>query len=252
MNRVSVFDCNVYIGLPLHRQIRPIWSTDELLTCMRKDGVARALVWHVAQYEYSASAGNDMLAREIDGREELVSCWAILPDAASESLAPLELPERMKASRIGALRSFPSAHGFRLDEAHCGGILRAMAERRIPLFLSMRKGSDYATAQSVLEAYPDLVCVLCDHSEWAIDREVVTLLDRYSNLHVDTTFCGMHGMIETLCERFGAHRILFGSGFPETSFAAMVREIEQAGLCETDRAAVAGGNLTRLLEGAML
>jgi len=39
----------------------------------------------VAQYEYSASAGNDMLEQEIDGREELVGCWAILPGAAGAS-----------------------------------------------------------------------------------------------------------------------------------------------------------------------
>jgi len=40
MNGVSFFDCNACIGLPLHRQIRPIWSTDELAACMRKEGVA--------------------------------------------------------------------------------------------------------------------------------------------------------------------------------------------------------------------
>lgn len=54
----------------------------------------------MAQYEYSASAGNDMLEQEIDGREELVGCWAILPDAAAEGPAPQGLPERMKASRM--------------------------------------------------------------------------------------------------------------------------------------------------------
>ena len=252
MKDLVFFDCNAFIGLPLVRPLSPVFSTDEFLDEMRSAGVSKALVYHVSQWEYSASDGNRLLGEEIASHDNLFGCATILPDASAESLAPDALLAWMKAHRMAALRAFPGAHGFRLDADHCGALLAAASERRVPLLLSIRRGIDCVAVQALLREYPELVCVLCDHSEWAVDREVVSLLDRFANLSIDTTFYGLHGMIETLARRFGAHRILFGSGFPLTPFAAGAYEIAGVDLPHDDRAAIAGGNLARLLEEACL
>lgn len=252
MSSIPFFDCNAYLGLPVDRQVRPVFDTVDFVSAMRAEGAARALVWHVAQYEYSPSAGNQMLADEIAPYEELAGCWAILPDAANELPPPEDLFAQMKASRMAALRAFPATHQFLLDKSYCGKLLAAASERRVPLLLSLRRGADYATVQALLTQYPDLVCIMCDHSEWALDRQVVTLMDRFPTLCIDTTFFGLHGMVKTVCGRFGANRVLFGSGFPEVSPAPTVYEIQHADLPEADRRAIAGGNLERILSEARL
>jgi len=248
----SFFDCNAYLGLPANRQVRPIFDTAGFLAAMRADGVEQALVWHIGQHEHSPGVGNAALEEEIAATEKLHGCLAILPDGSRELPAPDDLIAGMKAARMAAVRAFPAAHGFFLDRRSCGKIIDAIIERRIPLLLSIRRGTDYGTVHALLSEYPDLICVLCDHSEWALDRQIPTLLENCPNIHIDTTFFGLHGMIEWIAERFGAHRVLFGSGFPETAFGPMVHEIRQAEIPEADRAAIAGGNLQRILDEADL
>lgn len=252
MDGITFFDCNAYIGLPADRQVQPVLTTEAFVAAMRASRVQRALVWHIAQCEYAPTAGNRMLEEQIAPYEELVGCWAILPDDSWEFPDAEELLRQMKASRIAALRAFPTAYQFFLNRLYCGKLLEAISERKIPLLISLRRGADYGTVCALLEAYPKLVCILCDQSEWALDRYVPALLAKYSDVYIDTTFFGLHGMIETLSNRFGAHRILFGSGFPEVGFGPMVYEIEHAELSDADRIAIASGNLQRILQEARL
>ena len=92
MNGVSFFDCNACIGLPLHRQIRPIWSTDELAACMRKEGVAPyisrigstivpSVFWYEAASRVDAAkaASRNSVTRRISGLQRKgTSCGILL------------------------------------------------------------------------------------------------------------------------------------------------------------------------------
>ena len=165
MGPLTFFDCNAYLGLPVDRQVRPVFDASAFVGAMTAAGVAQALVWHIAQCEYSPSAGNRYLEEEIAPYENLCGSAAILPDSSHEVPEPGTSLARMKAARMAAVRAFPTAHAFFLDRLSCGAILGALVERRIPLLLSIRRGADYATVYSVLREYPELMCVLCDHSE---------------------------------------------------------------------------------------
>jgi len=244
------FDCNAYVGLSPIPQHAPVFDTSEFVAAMRQEGVERALVWHIAQYYDGPSPGNEMLAEEIADHPNLVGCWAILPDADWEMPSPDELFRRMKAARMAAARAFPTRHGFFLDGLYCRDTLNAMLESRVPLLLSMRRGADYSCAYSLLREFPGLRIVLCDHSEYSPDRHLLTLMRHFPELYLDTTCFGLHGHIERFAREFGAERLLFGSGFPEIPFSTMIYEIERTELPEADRAAIAGGNLERLLEEA--
>jgi len=245
-------DCNAWLGISPVRQVAPVLTTSEFVETMRREGVDGALVWHVAQYYDGPTPGNEMLAEEIAPHPELTGSWAILPDADWEMPSPDELFRRMRNARIRALRAFPARHGFFLDGLYCGKTLGAIVENRVPLFLSMRRGTDYASVYSLLREFPRLRVVLCDHSEYSPDRHLLTLMRNFPNLYLDTTCFGLHGHIERFAREFGPERLLFGSGFPEIPFKTTIYEMERLDLPEDARAAIAGGNLERLLSEVRL
>ena len=251
---VRFFDCNAYLGLPLVRQHEPVFSTAEFVAAMAEAGVERALVWDIAQsrsYE-SPLPGNIMLAEEIAPYPNLLGCWAILPDADWDMPPPDEFLRRMKAARIAALRAFPESHAYFLDGTYCKAIMGAIVEHRIPLLLSVLRGASYGALYALLRQFPDLVCVLCDQHRYSTERHILPLMANFPNLHLDTTCIGMRGDLEKYVAEFGAHRVLFGSGFPGLSFKAMVHNIQHAELSDDDRAAIASGNLERILREAEL
>jgi predicted TIM-barrel fold metal-dependent hydrolase len=78
------------------------------------------------------------------------------------------------------------------------------------------------------------------------------LLERYPNVYVDTAQYLLDGGLEALVADYGARRVLFGSGFPESYMGGMMMALRHARLPEAAKTAIAGGNLARILEEAQL
>ena len=78
------------------------------------------------------------------------------------------------------------------------------------------------------------------------------LLERYPNLYVDTAQYLLDGGIEGLVATYGAHHLLFGSGFPESYFAGMMMALKHAKIPAEAKEAIAHGNIERLMLEAEL
>jgi predicted TIM-barrel fold metal-dependent hydrolase len=153
---------------------------------------------------------------------------------------------------VRALRIFPNSHKFLANAVSMGDWLEAMVERRIPLFLSVRRGVEWRDVYDLLGEFPDLVCVICDHGCWGQDRLFRPLLERYPNVYVDTAQYLLDGGIESLVADYGGRRLLFGSGFPESYIGGMMLALRHARIPDEAKNAVAGGNLERILEEVVL
>lgn len=241
------FDCNAFFGLPTHRPLLPVRTAEELLAAMDRSGVERALVWHIAQHDASPQIGNQLLAEGIRDRPRLLGCWTILPNQADEFPPPTVFFEQMRAARVAALRIFPETHHFLANAVALGDWLEAMTARRIPLFLSVRRGMSWPNVYSLLAEFPDLVCVLCDHGCWGEDRRFRPLLERYPHFYIDLSQYLLDGGIEALVANYGASRILYGSGFPESHFGGMMLALRHARIPDEAKALIASGNLERIL-----
>jgi hypothetical protein len=246
------FDCNAFFGLPMKRPLAPVASAAELVAEMDRAGVERALAWHIAQHDASPQAGNALLADEIRDQPRLTGCWTILPNQARE-FPPLPLfYERMREARVCALRVFPGSHRYLANAVSMGDWFQAMVERRIPLLLSLRRGVEWRDVYALLAEFPDLVCVVCDHGCWGEDRVFRPLLERYPHVYVDTAQYLLDGGLEALVADYGARRVLFGSGFPESYMGGMMMALRHARIPKEAKVAIAGGNLERILEEAEL
>lgn len=241
------FDCNAFFGLPSVRPLMPVPTAEALLAEMDRAGIERALVWHIAQHDASPQVGNRLLAEAIRPHERLLGCWTVLPNHAHEFPPPAELFAQMQAARVAALRIFPAAHRFPANAVTLGDLLDAMVARRIPLFISLRRGTDWKTVYSLLAEFPDLVCVVCDHGCWGEDRSFRPLLSRYANIYLDTAQYLLDGGIESVVADYGAGRLLFGTGFPESYHGGMMLALRHALIPEAAKQAIAAGNLERIL-----
>ncbi|HOU14311.1 MAG TPA: amidohydrolase family protein [Anaerolineae bacterium] len=245
---MKFFDCNAFFGLPSLRPLMPAPTTDELLAEMDRAGVERALVWHIAQHDGAPRVGNQLLAEAIAPHPRLVGCWTVLPNQAREFPPPAELFRQMQASRVAALRVFPNAHKFLLNTVSMGDLLEAMTMRRVPLFVSVKRGMAWHDVYNLLAEFPALVCVICDHGCWGEDRMFRPLLERYPNVYVDTAQYLLDGGIEALVADYGPRHILFGSGFPESYFGGMMMALRHAQISDEAKALIAGGNLERIID----
>jgi len=218
-----------------------------LLAEMDRAGIARALVWHIAQHDASPQAGNRLLADAIRPHERLIGCWTVLPNQAHEFPPPDELFALMRQARVAALRICPTAHRFPANAVSLSDLLAAMVARRVPLFLSLRRGANWGLVYALLAEFPDLVCVVCDHGCWGEDRAFRPLLGRYAHVYVDTAQYLLDGGIESLVADYGAERLLFGSGFPESYHGGMMLALRHARIADEAKQAIAAGNLERIL-----
>jgi predicted TIM-barrel fold metal-dependent hydrolase len=249
---MEFFDCNVFYGLPAKRPLAPVPTVEALLTEMDRAGVSKALVWHIAQHDASPRLGNQAVTEALRDHPRLVGCWTVLPNQTREFPPPRVLFQRMQAARVGALRVFPNAHRFLVNAVSMGDLLTPMVTHRIPLFVSVKRGMEWRDVYALLADFPDLVCVICDHGCWGMDRMFRPLLERYPNVYVDTSQYMLDGGLEALVADYGARRILFGSGFPASYFGGMMLTLKHAEIPQEAKAAIAGGNLERLLEEAAL
>ncbi len=246
------FDCNAFFGLPMKGSLAPVQLAEGLLAEMERAHVERALVWHIAQHDASPQVGNQLLAGAIQPHPGLLGCWTILPNQAREFPPPAIFFEQMKAARITALRVFPTMHHFLLNAVSMGPWLDPVVDRHIPLLISVKRGAGWPEVYSILAEFPKLVCVICDHGCWGMDRLFRPLLEHYPNVYIDTAQYMLDGGLEALVADYGPGRILFGSGFPESYFGGMMLAIKHARIPAEAKLDIASRNLDRLLAEVQL
>ena len=250
--QMEFFDCNTYIGCPVKGHMAPVATAAELLAEMDRAGIARALVWHVAQLDYSPVVGNQLLAEAIAPYERLAGCWTLLPNQANE-LGPLsEWFELMSRSNVRAVRAFPEEHHYLLRGEALGDILSAMVEKRIPLLLSLQRGLSWQDAYVLMAQFPELVCILCDIGSWGSDRWFRPLLESYSSVYIELGQYYLDGGIEAFVRDYGPDRMLFGTGFPDGYHGGAMLPLEHAQIGPAERQAIASGNMQRILSEVRL
>jgi hypothetical protein len=249
------FDCDCLVGRPK----KPLEGTAkgivpdvaDLASEMKRLGIARALVRHRACIEATPESGNDMLLEEIRGHANLVPAWHLSPDGIEGQWDPAAAVKDMLARGVRAawtLAQGRDAAPFLLDPWCAGELLAALQTHHVPLLLS---SSDVPpnTLHDLLEAFPRLPVVLLDLPRHGRSQPLYRLMTLHDNLLLCLSpGYSVHEGIEDLCRRFGARRLLFGSGYPLYEGGAAVAMLTYAEIPDADRRAIAGENLQRLLD----
>lgn len=248
---MRLFDANVYFGSHAGA-VYPAASIADLQAAFEKTETTRALVWHITQQSGAPRDANALVAETVAEHDNLLGCWAVLPPQTSE-VSVEGIFEQMRAGRIAALRAFPNAQHFLLRRRVFGSFLDEVSQRRIPVLLSLEHGVDWPDVYAFLEDYPEITCILCDIGDWGQDRFTWPLLEGFPRVYVETSYASLEaGGIEATVGRYGAGRLVYGSGFPKRYPEAAMLDLLRAQLTEHERDMIAFGNLSALVEETQL
>ncbi len=241
---ITLFDVNCTLGSWMTGG-PTLASAAEVLAEMDRLGVAKALVRHTCGWYYHAPEGNALLMEELAGQERLVPCWAGMPPVTGELGAVEHWLAGLVAHHVRAICLYPASNGYPLAAWQCGALLGPLAERGYVLLVELAE-TTWEALHEICGAYPRLKVVLLS-TGYRVLRPLYALLEAHPNLYLDTSILSNFRALEEISARFGAERLLFGTGAPRYEGAGSIAALRYAALSEAERHAIASGNLERLL-----
>ena len=252
MRDLFFFDVDCAVGSGPGIGIRP--GVGQLLSDMDRCGVDRALVRHGNAKLLGAEAADrelaEMLGADASGR--LCGVWCILPDQCPELPQGEAFFAAMKRSNIRALTLYPEDHLFVPCRLSLGRIMDAAAERRIPVLFEAAH-NDWSKVYDFVGEFPRNRIVIHEYwGKWGHDRQLRPLLENYENVFYSIGGYQVPDGIRDLVELYGAHRILYGSGYPRYTQGTGMLQLKQGGMTDDAVAAIAGKNLENMLAEVQL
>jgi predicted TIM-barrel fold metal-dependent hydrolase len=252
---MHLFDANCMLGRrSIHTPLDVPTTVEALLAEMDRLGIAEALVYHGMALDGFPPEGNARLMREIAGHPRLHPCWVLLP-TTGEMPPPKSLVAQMREQGVRAARLCPVRHRYLCTEANVGDLLRELERARIPLFVDFgmvhwsEEKTDWRSLDDLCGRYPDLPFIVVGEG-MAAPRRLFPLWERHRNLYLETHYYQVNQGLSEVARRFGADRLLFGTGLPYRAPGPPLMQLRCDFLATEERAAIGGGNLRGLLERA--
>lgn len=239
---MKLFDCYCGLGPMSVSPPRYAATAEELLDEMAWVGIDEALVVHNAVRPAGPGLCNPRIVEAVAGRGNLHPTWAILPPATGEQATGDEFFRQMKAAGVWALYAFPAEHGYLLDDAGFGEAMERLVERRIPLLMR----ANWPDVAGALRQWPKLRLLVVGQGPHGADRYFRPLIEKYPDFYIDTSTYLQDGGIEEFVGRYGAKRMLFGTGYPGNCIGGPVLRLQTAEIDQADMALIAHGNIERL------
>ena len=247
MEEIRFFDAACGVG---STSLRPLPGIAELLAEMDRNGVERALVFHNDTGVLGAEVANrklpQMLEAEDPGRR-LDAVWAVLPEECGELAAPDAFFSEMKNSRARAITLDPFNHRYVACRLSIGEYMDEAIRRKTVVLLNSFAGK-WDDLYAFMKEFPELHCIIHGGDKWGNDRYIRPLLKAFPNLCVELSGYWVPEGIADLAKKYGANRLLYGSGFPRYNHGSGMLQIKQSGLDLDDIALIAGKNLEDMLE----
>lgn len=247
MSALKLVACDALVGLP---RIPPAYcrpDVADLKAELARLEITSAIVRHRQCLENFPYAGNASLAREIAGEPNLLPAFCLTPDGAPDDFNLAAVFAAILAQGGRAVWISPKEHMFSALPWCSGRLYAACSEARLPLLLEYPQVTPDELDQ-ILTAHPQLRLILLRVPRLGRHRVLYALLERHANLHLclSSTYSVHEGLPE-LVNTFGDARFVWGSAYPEAEGGASVTLLTYAGISETARAAIAHGNIGRLL-----
>jgi len=251
---LGLFDANLWLGrpafFPLARELAP----REMGPLMEQFALEGALVSHWDSVHLSAQDGNGALQESGPGLREaaaglpegVFTIWTGLPTAIREQ-DPLPGFLRPDPGMRG-VRLFPQTHHFSLSPWVVGDLCDWCIEHRLPVFL-WHVEVRWQDLHALAVAFPGLDLVV--ETQWQKIlyhmRDLAALLRSCPNVLLETSNFIGQDHVSQFVRSFGSGRLLFGSFLPVNDPFTSIGMILDADIGEDDKAAIAGGNLRRLV-----
>lgn len=247
MTTPDLIACDALLGEPRIpiEGVEP--SVEDLRREMTRLRLSAAVVRHRACVESGPYNGNNCLMEEIAGCDNLFPAWVLTPDGREPDFDIGGLVNTMLRAGVKVAWMDPGAHLFSPLPWCAGPLYEALQAARIPLLIDYDRISADAL-HDVLTAFPGLRVILLRVPRLGRNRLLYPLLAQHPELFLcfSPSFA-VHEGFGDLCDRFGPHRWVFGTGYPEAEGGAGIAGLMYAGLPDEAVTAIASGTILRLL-----
>jgi predicted TIM-barrel fold metal-dependent hydrolase len=232
-------------------------TKERLLQEMEYYGISEALVFHAVSMENSPQLGNQLVIGETANAPSLHPVWSILPPVSGEMYSPEDMVLEMQRSNVHVIRLFPNHYHFDLRDWCLDEVFDVLSEHRIPVMIDyidpLMRGDDRTDWESVIKVckgYPELPVIVTEF-RFRTNRRLYQAMDKCPNLHVELSALWLFRAIESICRKFGAERIVFGTRLPIRDPSCALGMVNYAMISEEEKQMVAGDNLRDLMEGVI-
>ena len=252
-----IYDANAFIGKWPYWPVRS--STPEEVTSALKG-------WKIDRA--SICSTRSVFVNWEDGNREAEAAVRSVPDrlTAFACLGTLELSHALPkdVSRVAeyvargfrGVRLYPQHHSYHpLYQPFLDALLEEAASLSCPVLLPVRiimnwgmPVLDLSVMEGLVNRHPRVVWILSGINYLHELQLAVALMGKFPTVHIETSCVMGYTAIAKLVQQCGAQRILFGSGAPIQLGAASLSKILQAEISESDREAILGANLCRILK----
>lgn len=246
---MEFWDCNCMIGRRPSINDGAFHKVEDLLYYMQNYGISKAIVSCSVSIEYDALYGNDYITELLGNNSNLMPSWAILPNHTGEFLSPAELIRKMRLHNVKLVTMFPLTQGFSLEHWCCGELLQELNRYKVPILLDYSE-IDSSILYELLYTYSSIPIILKSFS-YNNNRILYPLLKKFDNLFLESSSITSNMGIEEICEKFSAHRIIFGSGMPIRSGASSITTIKNSDISEEEKELIASKNFQFIMEGIL-
>ena len=237
-------------------------STEDLVQAMDEDGVDHSVVMGVGWTDVNLARRMNDYIIESTARHggRLTGFASVNPGWGDDAALELERCARAGLKGLGELH--PDTQGFDLDDkAAMAPVMEVVREHGLIVTAHSSEPVGHAYAGKgetrpealwrFLQDYPD-VAIVCAH--WGGGLPFYALMPEVSegleNAYFDTAaspFLYNRRVFDVGASLVGADKILLGSDFPLLRTRQLIKQVESSSLSEGDKAAITGGNASRLL-----
>lgn len=251
-----IYDANAFIGKWPYWPIRSS-SPEEVTSALQGWKIDRAAICSTRSVFVHWEDGNLEVEAAVHKHPERFTAFACLGTLELSHALPKDVSRVADYVTRGfrGVRLYPQHHSYHpLYQPFLDAILEEAASLGCPVLLPLRiimnwgmPTLDLPVLETLVNRHPRVVWILSGINYLHELQLAVALMRKFPNVHLETSCVMGYAAIEKLVQQCGAQQILFGSGAPIQLGAASLEKILQASISESEREAILGTNLCRIL-----
>jgi predicted TIM-barrel fold metal-dependent hydrolase len=251
-----IFDANAFIGKWPYWPVRAT-QPSEVAGELVGWGIDRAAICSMRSVFVNWEDGNCEVETAVRQDPAHFTAFACLGTQELSHVLPQHAYEFSKyiARGFRGVRLYPQHHSYHLlYETFVDSILEDAAARGWPVLLPLRilmnwgmPSLELGVIETLVTRHPRVNWILAGINYLHELHLATSLMRRYPSVHLETSCVMGYAAIAKTVQQCGAGQILFGSGSPVQHGGAALSKILHAEISDSDREAILGGNLLRLL-----